>query len=197
MEPESAVQTFRRKHLLVEKRKKAVDTLEHRLEEVGIIEVARRALESVKSLINAHKTKITLQLTDGGCVVGDENLLYRALRNLLENAIVHGSRVLGNSVRFKKGVRVTFSVRRDSKTRTTSIVIKDEGIGMDPKILAASKEIYANPTLLGVSSLAPGFGTTIVAFAISVHEGRISLKSKPKGGTIVSLEIPSYRKGES
>ena len=145
----------------------------------------------MERLATPHKIKIRHLFRNAGSVVGDQNLLYRAFRNLLENAIVWGSTV-GKKINYRKDVSVSFSVTSINNGSVTKIVIKDNGGGMDSKALAAAREIYANPTMLGRTSLAPGFGTMIVAFVISVHLGRVSLESKAGKGTSVCIEIPSH-----
>ena len=110
---------------------------------------------------------------------------------MLENAIVHGSKIPGKVAKFKKGLSVFFSVTRDSRTGIIKIIIQDKGVGMTPKVLAASQEIYADPTLLRSTSLSPGFGTTIVGFAIAVNLGSIRIESESNKGTRVCIQIPS------
>jgi signal transduction histidine kinase/putative methionine-R-sulfoxide reductase with GAF domain len=192
--PDTAIEAFRDKHLLRKNGEKQDNVIEHPWEEISITEVAKRALSNMQLQVDTLKTDMRPRIMDGGIIVGDENLLYRAFRNLLENAMVHGSKIPGKLGRFKKGLKVFFSIKRDNNTGTTKIVIQDRGVGMNPMILAASKEIYANPTLLGRTSFAPGFGTTIVAFALSVHHGCILLESRHGKGTKVTIEIPSCKK---
>ncbi len=194
IKPDTALETFRKKHLPCIKEEKSDNELEHPGEEISITKVAQKALSSVQGLISKRKTDMKARIMDGGVIVGDENLLYRALRNLLENAIVHSSKIPGKAGRFRKGLEVLFSVTRDDSTGITKIVIQDKGVVMNPKILAASREIYADPTLLRSTSFAPGFGTMIVAFAISVHLGSISLESESSKGNQVCIQIPSYKR---
>jgi len=193
IEPDTAIATFRDRHTAPKKDRKTY-TPGYPWQEVDITKVAQKALNSVQGLIGELETDVKADIMDAGVIVGDENLLYRAFRNLLENAIVHGSRIPGKAVRFRKGLKVSFSVTRDSSTGINKIVMRDDGVGMNPKILAASREIYADPTLLRSTSLLPGFGTTIVAFAISVHLGSIAIESELNEGTRVYIQIPSDKK---
>jgi ligand-binding sensor protein/GAF domain-containing protein len=194
IEPNTAIQTFRDRHIPRKKHGITFYTTGYPWREVRINKVGQKALNSVQGLIGRLKTDVRARIMDGGVIVGDENLLYRAFRNLLENAIVHGSRIPGKVPTFRKGLKVFFSVTRDSRTGITKIIIRDKGVGMNPKILAASKEIYADPTLLRSTSFAPGFGTTIVAFAISAHLGSISLNSGSNKGTQVCVQLPTNKK---
>lgn len=175
--PNEAIGIFRSKHLSKT--------------DVDMKKVAQKSLDSVGSLATTYGVEIVLDIKGSGAISGDENLLYRALRNLLENAIIHGSIVKGEKIEYRAEVSVSFAVT--SEDNKTKIVVQDDGEGMDSKKLAASKEIYADPTRLGSTSLVPGFGTMIVAFAMSAHLGHITVESAPKRGTRVYIEIPSHK----
>ncbi|KPL22796.1 MAG: hypothetical protein AMJ75_07430, partial [Phycisphaerae bacterium SM1_79] len=192
--PDFAIKVFRAKHLPKNEKAEMNHVSEDVWEQVDLLEIAEKALVSVEGLGKTHQANIT-RTFEGPCIViGDGNLLYRALSNLLENAIVHGSRIKGKEIKYRTGVSVTFSVSPTSHGNLTKIMVQDDGEGMSPETLRASKEIYADPTLLRSTSFAPGFGTIVVAFAVSVHHGCITLESKPREGTLVSIEIPSYRR---
>jgi signal transduction histidine kinase len=158
---------------------------------VDLVQVARRSLASVDRLRRRYGARIKSRFSGPARILGDEDLLYRAIRNLLENALEHGTR---NSSRrgpsHLPGEEVRFSVTVRKGGKSACIAVVDNGVGMAPKDLAAAQQAYGAPNLIGQSLPLPGFGTMIVAFVAAIHGGHASVVSADGDGTSVRIEIP-------
>lgn len=163
---------------------------------ISLSAVAKRALTSVRSQAGKYQAKVKSSLEAETLAVGYEEVLYHALRNLLENAIVRGSRKKEGE--YIEGVEVLFSTVSLSEGTTTRIIVEDNGVGIEPKKLEAIRATYKNPTLLwDPSQPAPGFGTMVVGFSVALHQGEVEITSETGQGTRVIITIPSFeRKGE-
>jgi ligand-binding sensor protein len=165
-------------------------------EVVDITDQAQEALESVRHQQKTHNAEIQLTFPKSPrpYLIGDGNLIYRAFRNLLENALVYGSRKVEGNHGSQGRLIVRFSITYDTQKEKVLISVSDNGQGMSPESLSATQEIYGNPALLGQTLHTPGFGTMIVAFAVFVHEGTIAVSSKNSEGVQVDIEIPAFLK---
>ncbi len=188
-EPDTAVRDFWQDRLDISGRAARVDQ-SHQIDVKTLVQNVRA---SVSELETKYETKVEVSLEADTVVEGDENLVYHAVRNLLENAFVWGSRP-GEGAGIRKGVPIICRVTASEDGRETCILVRDQGAGMDPPTLAATMEVYKYPTRLGSLALGLGIGTMITAFVAAVHEGRVSVKSEPECGTTVRFSLPSTRK---
>lgn len=150
-----------------------------------------QAIADTEDYRELHKTVFDFNNTTSRTLEGNKVLVYHALRNLLENAIVWGatSRLDLDDVDF--GVQVQVKVY-DESNGDTVVSISDSGKGMDARTLATIREVYKEPRRLGSLSLDCGFGTMISAFAITVHCGIITIESEESKGTSIIIRFPKY-----
>ena len=147
-----------------------------------------KAVESVSDSIEKFRLHVAVTLADNAVLIGDDNILYRAFRNLLENIFKHGCNTSDSQTLYDVPVGVSMSV--DGKTGTAKIVIEDEGVGIPPHTLETLNEVYDDPSLFGKSGRVPGFGSMIVSFAAAVHKGQVRIDSERRKGTRTTMEIP-------
>ncbi|RDI46472.1 sensor histidine kinase [Nocardia mexicana] len=104
-------------------------------------------------------------------VVGDPELLSLAVRNLLENAIMHGA------VNRLVPVEVFVAEGR--------INVRDHGPGIDPTM-------SANPFERGVAGRGGrhGVGLSLVGWVARMHGGNASIEPATGGGTLATLWLP-------
>jgi two-component system nitrogen regulation sensor histidine kinase NtrY len=105
---------------------------------------------------------------------GDRAKLKIAFRNLLINAI--------ESIRHQGEIRIS---SRRSGDRFV-IVVADTGSGMDKEVLARIFEPYFSTKDSGT-----GLGLPISKKIIDEHRGSIRIGSEPRGGTVVTIELPA------
>lgn len=109
-------------------------------------------------------------------IMGDPQLLERALRNLLVNAVEAEART------GKAGeVEVSF---RDSPT-TAEVVIEDRGAGVPDEVQGHLFQPFAGGHAHGV-----GLGLALAQRITNLHGGQLRLEGRPEGGTRASVLLP-------
>ena len=111
-------------------------------------------------------------------VHADEKLLYRALQNLVINAITHNP----------EGTEIEIVIERLEETSQVSITVSDNGIGMDQAVLEKLFTRYYRPEETDNGS--GGLGLSLVKSIIEAHDGSIRVKSRKDKGTKISIQIP-------
>src|SRR6201999_3025762 len=106
-------------------------------------------------------------------VRGDSAMLFRAIRNLVENAIKHTA----------PGTAVELQVSDDG-----SVAVMDRGPGVPEKdremIFRRFWRAERNPTQ------GAGLGLAIVAKIAEIHAGQVTVTSRPGGGSVFTLRFP-------
>lgn len=156
----------------------------------GIVD---RVVQRVQKTAEFSKARVTYSLGADTWIEAYEEMLYRAFCNLLENAILSGSKIQAGE--YREGVQISFSTTSSDDEKKTRVTIQDNGVGICPASLSAIQEVYADP--LNKLYRSPGIGTTLIAFAVALHDGQIHITSRVGEGTCVKVELPSRpRKGE-
>lgn len=107
-------------------------------------------------------------------ITGDEQLLFRALSNLISNSIRHNPN--GCSI----------SVALESGAENCSIRVSDNGAGFTKEQLADLND-SKSPALLENH----GIGLTIVRQIVRAHGGTATFRNLPEGGCAVVLCLPT------
>jgi signal transduction histidine kinase len=107
---------------------------------------------------------------------GDAQLLERALRNLLHNA-VQAERDAGGSG--------PVTVRVQEGPDGLEIAVEDQGLGVNPEI----RERLFHPFVTGRAG-GVGLGLALAQRIVVLHRGRIRLEDRPGGGTRALLWFP-------
>ena len=108
--------------------------------------------------------------------MADPDLLYRALSNLVLNAIDA----------MPKGGRLTLRARQEAGS--VQLMIMDTGTGLAPAECVNLFTPYYTTKEHGT-----GLGLAIVQSIVSDHGGRISVESQPGKGTTFIIELPAKR----
>lgn len=109
----------------------------------------------------------------------DKRLLYRALQNLLMNAILHNPPATN--------VHVTLSMKNE---HFISITIADNGVGMDQETLNNLFQKYYRGTTTNSPEYGTGLGMAIVKNLILAHGGHITVESEVSKGTTFCIQLP-------
>jgi len=120
---------------------------------------------------------LTLSLPDTAVTAIDPDLVRRALANLLDNALIHGS----------AGGRMTIAV--EERSDAVTMTVSDNGPGIAPEIADKAFE----PGVRGRGSPGYGLGLPLVRAVARAHGGEARLATSPSGGAAVSLSLPSVR----
>jgi signal transduction histidine kinase len=103
---------------------------------------------------------------------GNSHAIEDAIRNLIENAIVHSP----------PRTEVTVSVNPEG-----SISVADQGPGVSPEDRELIFERFWRGN--GIASNGAGLGLAIVKEIMNAHQGNISVEANPKGGAIFTLRF--------
>jgi len=135
-------------------------------------------LDEVSRVATGSSVAIDTSAVSAGQVRGDAELLRRAVRNLLENAVRHG--------------RTRVMVRLRETEALVVLAVEDDG----PGIAEAERErVFERFTRLDTSrsraSGGSGLGLAIVAEVVDRHGGRIGVDAGSLGGARFTLTLPS------
>lgn len=104
-------------------------------------------------------------------VVGDRTRVARAVRNLLDNAVVHG----GGEIEVEVGA--------------AGLTVRDHGDGLDPSLGPRAFDRFTRGPDTG-DRPGSGLGLAIVRQVAESHGGCVEASDAPGGGTVVHLRLP-------
>jgi two-component system, OmpR family, sensor histidine kinase SenX3 len=114
-------------------------------------------------------------------VLGDEELLVTALRNLLDNAVAYSP----------EKTKVVVSTRRTGP-ETVELSVSDQGIGIPERDLERIFERFyrVDPARSRVTG-GTGLGLAIVKHVTAAHGGKVTVTSREGAGSTFTLQLPS------
>ncbi len=136
--------------------------------------------------IYAEEGGVTLHtqgLNDLPVIRADEQRLFNALYNLVNNAIPETP----------AGGTVTVAGRMSPEGRDLFVSVADTGRGMPPEIV---QSLFTGHTVSRKPG-GTGLGTKIVKDVIALHEGTITVESQPGKGTRFLIRLPKDGPGDS
>ncbi|MGI5831759.1 MAG: sensor histidine kinase [Thermoguttaceae bacterium] len=147
-------------------------------EDVDMLEIVQEAIENLHDA--AAEKNVTLSADGQSAEVnGVRRLLYEVVYNLCDNAIKYN----------KENGRVEVNVTSDEKT--TSVTVKDTGIGIPPRCQGRVFErFYRVDKSHSRTSGGTGLGLSIVKHAVHYHYGHIKLRSELDKGTEITVIFP-------
>jgi two-component system, OmpR family, sensor histidine kinase SenX3 len=123
----------------------------------------------------------------GLAVMGDEDLLVTALRNLLENAVAYSP----------ERTRVVVSTKRTPEGYA-ELSVTDQGIGIPERDLERIFErFYRVDPARSRATGGTGLGLAIVKHVMAAHNGRVTVRSVEGAGSTFTLLIPLRSEHES
>jgi signal transduction histidine kinase len=130
----------------------------------------------------AQDSSIELLLAGTALVLGNEELLRRAVENVLRNALVHGG---GGKV------EIGLDAAQENGATWGVITIRDHGPGVDPAVLDHIFEPFCRAMASRTRDAGgAGLGLAIAERAVQAHGGRIQAANHPEGGLAVELRLP-------
>ena len=132
------------------------------------------SLGAIVDAVCADQADVEATIVEDPAVRGEPGALERALRNLVENARIHGP----------DGAPI--EVRLDRRGETALLMVSDRGPGLDP----AEVELAFQRFWRGAGADRPGsgLGLSIVAATAARHGGRVRVD-----GARFTLELPAVR----
>ena len=120
---------------------------------------------------------VTFEESDRATALVRPNLIKRALRNLIENALKYGERA-----------RVRVANQHDS----VRIEIDDDGPGIAPDQIERMFEAFTRmESSRSRETGGAGLGLTLARAIVSGHGGRLTLANRPEGGLRATMWVPS------
>ena len=152
---------------------------------VSLVELIEKQItELINQIIEKDiHVRLCLERESVGIVMGDKEMLYMAVQNLISNAINYN----------KQGgyVRITLS----NQGKNVLLTIADSGIGIqqeDSKNLFT--KFYRGREATTLKTNGSGLGLFITKSIITNHRGRIWFTSKPDMGTSFHIKFPKSEK---
>jgi signal transduction histidine kinase len=132
------------------------------------------------------KSRIFLDNSVDGVIVGDRELMEYALYNLLTNAVKY------SPPESEVHVATEFSTGKSSSDEPGElrIHVRDRGIGMDSKELKSIfQKFYRTKRAEASGEAGTGIGLSIVDQIVSHHGGRVEVTSEPQKGSCFTMII--------
>ena len=134
-------------------------------------------LQAVIQAVAAGEPRVVVSASAPLAVRGQAGPLERALRNLVENACVHGPD--------EGEVRVALERRGDEAV----LAVSDDGPGIGPaQAAAAPRRFWRGPDAAAAGRPGSGLGLAIVAATAERHGGRLEIR-----GATVAIALPLVR----
>jgi two-component system, OmpR family, sensor histidine kinase SenX3 len=142
--------------------------------------VVAEALDRCRMKANARGITLASAGLRGLSVLGDEDLLVTALRNLLENAVAYSPERTRVIVSLKKAI-----------DGNAELSVADQGIGIPERDLERIFErFYRVDPARSRATGGTGLGLAIVKHVMAAHNGRVTVRSVEGAGSTFTLFIP-------
>jgi two-component system sensor histidine kinase SenX3 len=150
---------------------------------VDLSAVVAEAVDRVRMKASARGIDLVAVCEQRVVVLGDEDLLVTALRNLLENAIAYSP----------DKTRVMVSASRDA--RTAQVSVADQGIGIPERDRERIFErFYRVDPARSRATGGTGLGLAIVKHVMAAHRGKVTVWSQEGVGSTFTLQMPIVNK---
>lgn len=151
-------------------------------EYLDILELIDTVVDDARFEANALHRRVAFHcdVEDNPVIQGHGELLYRAIENVVRNAIHHTP----------SDTLVTLSVYRDLSNQTLHITVDDQGNGvpdneLDTIFAAFQRSNNGSPSRNGY-----GLGLAIARRAIESHGGTITANNRPEHGLRIEIILP-------
>jgi len=147
---------------------------------VKLDDVVAEALDRCRMRASARGIELVATGGHGLSVLGDEDLLITALRNLLENAVAYSP----------DKTRVEVSVKL-ARGNAVEISVADQGIGIPERDLERIFErFYRVDPARSRATGGTGLGLAIVKHVTAAHGGKVTVVSTEGAGSTFTLRLP-------
>ena len=151
-----------------------------RLAPLRIEQLLERALLLLDPMAERHGIKLIRKYGPGlPALLGDADLIARAVTNLIDNAIKFSP----------ADSTVTVGAHTDEIAMRIEVI--DQGSGIAPEFLPrVFEKFYRVPRVTDVDIPGTGLGLALVREVAELHGGQVTVESKPGLGSVFSLYLP-------
>ena len=147
---------------------------------VALDTVVAEAVDGCRMRANARGITLASVGSRGLSVLGGEDLLVTALRNLLENAVAYSP----------EKTRVVITTRKTPEGHA-ELSVADQGIGIPERDLERIFErFYRVDPARSRATGGTGLGLAIVKHVMAAHNGKVTVRSVEGAGSTFTLYIP-------
>jgi signal transduction histidine kinase/ActR/RegA family two-component response regulator len=154
--------------------------IELRVAPVRMASAIESAVAAVRPEMTRRKQRLSVDVEEGICVLGDATRLEQIVSNLLTNAVKYG----------RDGGETTVTVRAEGDRAV--LCVRDDGSGIAPELLPRVFELFAQgATSSDRAQGGLGLGLTLVRRLAELHGGAASIESDGSGcGTTARVSLP-------
>jgi len=156
-----------------------------RKDEVDLCRILEQACVFLERECEDHGIRMTRACPEGTVVLGDRDLLYRAVYNVLGNAMQ--AMPQGGTIHVE--VTPPAPAEGGEGPPLLTLDVRDSGPGFDEKNLDKLKDPFFSTKDTGT-----GLGLAIVTSIVESHGGAVTLTNHPEGGAVVRLSLPAPEK---
>ena len=152
-------------------------------EDIDLNELLADLVDVVNYEVKPGMPGIAWTPAESGVLRGNRELLWRAVENLLRNALRHTDPARGVRLSLERG-------RRKGELR---IVVRDFGSGVpEGELEKIFEPFYRVQESRDRNSGGHGLGLSIAANAVRRHGGSIRAENAPDGGLVVTISLPLH-----
>jgi len=146
------------------------------MKEMDLAQVLDQALVFLEGECAKQKVKVEKEYQPGLKMLGDKDLIYRAVYNVLTNSL--------QAMQGPGRIRIESNVRG----KEISLSFRDSGPGFDDK----DREKLLDP-FFTTKDNGTGLGLTIMSNIVKSHQGDLELDNTPQGGAKVTMIFPAAK----
>lgn len=147
-------------------------------EEIALADLLLELIDDCTVEAEARDCRLALRTEDLGLILGERELLRRAIENVIRNAIRHAP----------EGTAVEVELTQQGETVT--VLVRDRGPGVPAELLEAIFEpFFRVEGHRSRSSGGVGLGLAIARRAVDLHRGAIHARNAGPG-LVVAIELP-------
>ncbi len=159
-----------------------------RMDEVDICRLIEQAAVFLERECEDKGIRLERACPEGTTALGDRDLLYRAVYNLLGNAIQAMAHAKDAGKDHGGVIEVGVAPATDETGSWLLLTVHDTGPGFDEQNLDKLKDPFFSTKDTGT-----GLGLAIVSSIVESHGGELTLANHPGGGAVATLRLPAPR----
>ncbi|MFZ0394453.1 MAG: ATP-binding protein, partial [Terracidiphilus sp.] len=158
----------------------SVETLE-RAEPVSLKKLLQQVIPDAEYEAQQREAVVELKAECEGMVDGRRELLYRAIENVVRNAVRYT----------EAGTRVEIRLKEDRTRKMAVIEVSDRGPGIpEAELEAIFRPFYRLDAARSAHTGGVGVGLAIAERAVKLHNGQIRALNREGGGTTILISLP-------